>query len=98
MDKGRNAQHTSPGAQPSVELYIEELVLHGFAPGSRYQIGEAVQQELARLLAEQGVPGWLSQGGEVERLDGGAFEMPPGSKAETVGVRVAQAVYGGFGR
>jgi hypothetical protein len=83
---------------PSVELHIEELVLHGFAPGDRYQIGDTVQNELTRLFAEQGAPGWLSQGGEVERLDGGTFGMAPGSKAETVGAQVAQAVYTGLVR
>ena len=37
----------------NLNLHIEELVLHGFAPGDRYRIGEAVQQELTRLFAEQ---------------------------------------------
>ena len=27
----------------NVELHIEELVLHGFAPGDRHRIGEAVR-------------------------------------------------------
>jgi hypothetical protein len=98
MDEGRNAQHASLGAQPSVVVYIEELVLHGVAPGDRYQIGNAVQHELARLFAEQGAPGWLLGGGEIARLDVGTFEMSLGSKAETFGVQVAKAVYGGFAK
>lgn len=82
----------------SIELHIEELVLHGFAPGDRYRIGEAVKDELVRLLTEQGVPRTLASDGEVARLDGGAFEVKPGSGAEAIGVQVARAVYGGFGR
>lgn len=39
----------------NVELHIEQLVLHGFAPSDRYRIGAAIQQELARLLAQQGI-------------------------------------------
>ena len=84
--------------KPNIELHIEELVLHGFAPGDRHQIGEAVQRELVRLFTEQGVSPSLLQGGEVARLDGGAFELAPGSNAEMTGNQVAQAVYGGLTR
>jgi hypothetical protein len=81
-----------------IEVDIEELVLHGFAPGDRYRIGEAVEQELSRLLADRGVPESLEGGREVASVDGGAIEVATGSKAEAVGVRVAKAVYGGLGR
>jgi len=80
----------------NIELNIEELVLHGFAPSDRYRIGEAVEQELTRLLADQGVPQSLAQGEEVASVDGGAFEVAPGSRAQVVGAQVARAVYGGL--
>jgi hypothetical protein len=80
----------------NIELRIEELVLHDFAPGDRYRIGETVQDELVRLFAEQGAPPSLTRGSEIGRLDGGTFEMKPGSRAEVIGVQVAQAVYGGL--
>jgi hypothetical protein len=81
----------------NVELHIEELVLRGFAPGDRYRIGDAMERELARLLAERGTPPSLARGSGIERLDGGAFEVAHGSKSEAVGVQVAQAIYGGLG-
>lgn len=80
----------------NIELQIEELVLHGFAPGDRYRIGEAVEREMTRLFAEQGTPPSLPQRGEIARLNGGAFEVKPGSGAEAIGVQVGQAVYGGL--
>ena len=43
-----------------IELHIEELVLHGFAPGDRHPIGDAVEHELIRLFAEQGLPSLLN--------------------------------------
>ncbi len=86
------------GRQPSMALHIEELVLHGFAPGDRQRLGEALQRELTRLLAGGGRPGWLAQGGEVARLDGGELTLTPGTPAETVGARVARAVYRGLKR
>ena len=82
----------------NIELNIEELVLHGFSPGDRHRIGEAVEQELTRLLADRGVPQSLAQGGEVASVDGGAFEVAPGARAQVVGAQVAKAVYGGLGR
>jgi len=82
----------------NVELHIEELVLRGFAPGDRYRIGEAVERELTRLLADRGVPQSLAEVGEIASVDGGAFEVAPGSRAEAVGAQVAKAVYGGLGQ
>lgn len=82
----------------NIELHIEELVLHGFEPGDHYRIAQAVEAELTRLFAEQGVPPSLVQGGGIPHLDGGTFEAAPGSTAETIGARVAQTLYGGLNR
>ncbi|MGH6611939.1 MAG: hypothetical protein ACRECQ_16975 [Burkholderiaceae bacterium] len=79
-----------------IELHIEELVLHGFAPRDRSRIGEAVERELARLFAEHGTPPSLTQGSEVANLDGGAFEVEPGAKPKAIGAQVARTVYGGL--
>jgi hypothetical protein len=79
-----------------IELHVEELVLHGFEPGDRYGIGQAVEQELGRLLAELGTPPSLARTGEVPHLDGGSFETKPGSGVEAIGAQVARAVYGGL--
>ena len=80
----------------NIELNIEELVLHGFSPGDRYRIGEAVEQELTKLLADRGVPQSLERNREVANMDGGAFEVAPGSRPQVVGAQVAKAVYGGL--
>jgi hypothetical protein len=80
----------------NLELHIEELMLRGFTSGDRYRIGDAVERELARLFAEQGAPPSLAQGREVAHLNGGAFEVKPGTGAQAIGVQVAQAVYGGL--
>jgi hypothetical protein len=77
-----------------VRVHIEALVLHGFAPGERYAIGDAVHQELTRLLAEQGVPPALARGGETERIDAGSFAIAPGRRARAIGAQVAQAIHG----
>ncbi len=82
----------------SIELHIEELVLHGFAPGERYRIGEAVERELARLLTEQGAPHLFSGNVELAQIDAGEFNVKQNAKSELIGAQVAQAVYGGMSR
>jgi len=84
--------------KPNIELHIAELVLHGFPPGDRHRIAEAMQQELTRLLTEQGLPPSLQQAGEVPRLDGGAFIAQRHASPRSVGNQVAHAVYGGLVR
>jgi len=80
----------------NIELHIEELVLHGFEAGDRQAIGEAVQGELSRLLAERGVPASLADGGELGHVDGGAFNARPGAGAESIGAQIASVVHGGL--
>ncbi len=81
----------------NIDLHIEELVLHGFAPNDRRAISEAVQRELTRLFAEQGIHPSLSNGYEAERVDGGTFQVQLGAKGNAIGTQVAQAIYGGLG-
>ena len=82
----------------NVELEIEQLVLYGFSPADRHQIAAAVRTELARQLAENGAPKLLSRGGRITRLDAGVFDVTSHSRADTVGVQVAQSVYKGLKR
>ena len=82
-------------SQRPIELHIEELVLHGFAPGHLSRIREAVESELHRLLAEQGLPEWLPAEGHLERRDGGQFAIRTGAKSQHIGGQVAQAIYKG---
>lgn len=80
-----------------VELVIDELVLEGFAGGQRDQIRVAVERELARLLVEQGVPPSLEQEKDVARLEAEEVGVSEGMGADTIGTRVARALYRGLG-
>ncbi|HEV3468484.1 MAG TPA: hypothetical protein VG148_04130 [Pyrinomonadaceae bacterium] len=82
----------------SVELSIEELVLHGFAAGDGRRIGEAVERELSALFGERGVPPPLQQTGELPALQGLTFEMSSDGRPEAIGSQIALAIYGGFNR
>ena len=82
--------------QPSIELRIEELVLHGFAPGDRYMIGDTVEHELARLFGEQGVPSLLRSENAMDEIKGATFNSAHNAKPPAIGRQIAQAVYKGF--
>lgn len=81
---------------PSIELHIQELMLHGFASGDRYAIGDAVERELARLLSEQGIPGSLRVKSQTDEIRGGSFNVPRNWKPLAIGQQIAHAVYHGL--
>jgi hypothetical protein len=82
--------------QPNLELQIDELVIDGLPHLNRAQLGAIVQQELARLFAERGIPPALYQAHAVPSIEGGAITLQPGASTPAVGGQIAQALYGGF--
>lgn len=77
----------------SVDVYIDELVLHGFSPSDKYRIGEAVQAELQRLFAEGGAPGGLLNGGSNPSIDAGSFRYSGNRNAVVVGKQIAHSIF-----
>jgi hypothetical protein len=84
--------------RPSINLHIEELVLHGFAPGDRHRISEAVQQELTRLLSEQPISPAFSKSSSMDQIDGGEFRIANPAKPAAIGDQIAGAIHGGISR
>ena len=95
-DSASNAQRPTVNAQASVDLHIEELVLHGFACGDRYVIGETVEHELARLLGEQGIPNSLHFDNAIDEIRAAAFNAAPDARPVSLGQQIAHALYQGF--
>jgi hypothetical protein len=84
-------------SEPSVELHIDELVLHGFTTSDRYAIGDAVEGELARLFEKQGVPNSLRSESTADEIKGATFIAAQHAKPHAIGRQIASAVYQGFG-
>jgi hypothetical protein len=80
----------------NIEVHIEELVLHGFAPSDRNGIGSGIERKLSRLFIEEGLPPTLGRTKAIVHLDSGAFEAAPELGVEAIGVEVAKAVYKGM--
>jgi hypothetical protein len=82
-----------------VDLYIDELVLHGFRPGDRYEIAASIEQELVRLLGASDAPPALLDGTASEKgfaadqIDGGSLTLPQGAPPARVGAEVARAIH-----
>jgi hypothetical protein len=80
----------------SVEVHIEELLLHGFHASQRDRIGAAVEREITRLFTERGIPTSLVQSQEIAYGEAAAFRVAPNANPEDIGSQIAQAIYGGF--
>ena len=80
----------------NLELEIEEIVLEGYSSADRRAVARAVERELARLFAAEGVPPSLSRRGEVPHIDAGGFEAASEDGAEKLGAQVARSIYGGL--
>lgn len=89
----RLALKTRGQEQTVIELAIEELVLYGFVAGDRYRICEALERELAQLIAKQGIPSNLNQSFNLDAIDGGSFQVKAGAKPEVIGIQLAQSIY-----
>ncbi|PWT85215.1 MAG: hypothetical protein C5B56_14380 [Proteobacteria bacterium] len=77
-----------------IGLHIDELVLEGFSPLDGRRIADAVRTELARLLAERGVPRPLVRGVSVEKIDAGEVRVSGTPRA--IGNSLAAGLYKGL--
>lgn len=77
--------------RPNIEVHIDEVVLHGFAPGDRAGIGDALERELGRLLAERGLAVPVADVG-VARVDAGPIDRGGGGGA------IARSIHGALGQ
>lgn len=87
---------------PRIEFQIDTLALDALSPREGALFTTAFQDELTRLLLTEGLPAAVADAAAGSAafpvsLDGGAIEAPDGLTPETLGVRVAGAVFRGLG-
>jgi len=80
----------------NIRLHIERLVLDALPVTARegVQIQNALETELARLLAADGLPGLT--GAALNHLSCGQIPLASGSKPAQTGNQIAQAVHSGL--
>jgi len=81
----------------NVKLHIERLVIDGaaLAPGGKDALQAAVEAELTRLIARDGIAREYRAGGATPALRAGAIGAPSKNPAK-FGVEIARAVHGGL--
>jgi hypothetical protein len=73
-----------------IEVHIEELVLQGFPRSARWQIADAIENELRARLTKDGIPvAWQSS---PRQLDAGSVKS---NTHAGLGAKVARAIHGG---
>ncbi len=94
---GNDSSHAE-SSQQDIAFHIDQLMMEGLPTSDRYQFGNAVQTELARLLAEKGMPPNLTSSAELEQLAAGTILITAAPRPATIGRQVAEAVYRGIGQ
>lgn len=84
------------GQEFEIELNIDELVLEGFHPKDRIRIAEALERELAFLLASRSVPEMLQRDVYIRNVTAGQFSFPSNAPANLIGAKTAAAIYQGL--
>lgn len=84
----------------TVHLHIEHLILDGVpvAPHERETVKAAVEAELMRLIADQGLPAGRMTGGAVPSLPGVVLQLESDGTPLRLGTQIAEAVHGSLNR
>ena len=76
----------------NLELSIEHLILPDLPLVHRERVAAALEQELARLWAEQGPPPGV-EAGEPLALSASSVRVAASARPDEIGAQVAQSIY-----
>jgi hypothetical protein len=76
-----------------IEVLIDEIVLHGFEPHERHALGDAIRDELARLLAIDAAGGDRPRAADVERLVVPGVRLARGGTGAALACAVRAAIH-----
>lgn len=84
----------------NINLHIERVVLNGVSvpDHQRPLFQSAVESELARLVAADGLPAALLARGAMPSLPAATIQVNGGNDPTNLGQQIAQAVYGGISK
>ena len=82
----------------NINVHIEQLILEGLpiTHSQRPRLQAAVETELARLLAADGLAPSSVAGGWVSHVPTGSIQLASANDPTHLGQQIAQAVYGGI--
>lgn len=77
----------------TIEINIDELVLHGFQPGDKKQISEALEIALMHVFAQRNVSPAFNQSADIHFLNAGSFGISSKSKPVQVATGIANSIH-----
>jgi hypothetical protein len=79
----------------NINIQIDRLILGGvnISPRQRRQLQAAVESELSRLLASNGIPPSLQNGGAIPKLPA-TLNITQNHNPSQMGQEIAQSIYG----
>ncbi len=77
----------------NLELHIEKLVLPDLSAGERRRVISTLEQELLRLLREEGVPPQLISRQGTLPLDASQVTIAKDAKPDAIGRQMAQTIH-----
>lgn len=80
----------------SVEVQIDELILHGPFTSNRYDIGDAFSHELEHFLGEVKPDSSFLKKDHIRVLSTDPIAISSKVKPDVFGAQIAQAVHGGL--
>jgi hypothetical protein len=82
-----------------ITVHIERLILDGVTMPHRQrpQVQAALEEELARLIATDGLGVDLQTSGSLPRVNGGEIQLEGDVEPGLLGKRIARAVFRGIG-
>jgi hypothetical protein len=80
----------------NINLHIEHLVLENmaFPPHQKPLVQAAFEEELMRLLAEEGIAARFQTGSAIPNISIKSIQLVPGSNAQQIGKQIAQEIHG----
>ena len=83
-----------------INLHINRLVLGGLPIEQHHGplVKAAIEAELGRLLAHDGLANSLMTGGAMPSAPAPGIQVQPGSSPARIGQQIGRAVYGGIGQ
>jgi len=84
----------------NINIYIDRLVLDGLSVPHQQQplLQAAVEMELGRLFAKNGLADHLRTSGAIPQIPGDDIQLAEESKPAHLGQQIARAVYDGVNR
>ena len=84
----------------NIRLHIDRLVIEGVSlgPGDGARLRKAVERELTRLLAHNGLNPALGAGSATPRVAAPGIQLDAGKRPAEWGRQIAGTVYGGIGK